>query len=780
MKTDRHILVISHDVVGAHMAGPGIRYCELARVLAQHFRVTLAAPVVKDVTIADVELWPYQPGVWDSLAPVVSRATTLVLCGDVLAWFPQFMQGETPLVIDGYDPHPLETLALFAGMPEQAQRHQERERILQMQCRAGDFFICAGERQRDWWLGLLEATGRLNAQVYNADPSLRQLIDVVPFGLPASPPQHTRTVLKGVWPGIAPDDKVILWGGGLWQWLDPLTAIRAMARLREQRNDVRLIFPGTRHPNTAIPDMPVVRQARELAADLGLLDSHVFFGDWVPYAEWPNYLLEADAGVSLHFDTVETRLAFRSRVLDYIWAGLPMVLTGGDATADLVQQHGLGQLVDVEDVDGVVQALLDILAQPCVAWEVHFATTRAQLTWERAAEPLVRFCQHPRRIADCSTMVFGEPTATPAIPAAVQTRLEQQEQEIARLRALVDGYERGRFIRLMSYLHGLWQQSIGRLLVQWRRRRWVKHFHQALCHELGTVSDHAFVDRAYWRILRRAPDAAGFKHYTDLLARHQLSRRQVVASLVQSAEFHEALRRMYGIVEQLHLVRCQMIKQLPPAQDVLDLGGAAPNSIQGALLVMGYPHPLKTLTIVDLPPIDRLGTYIYGSDERPGEWIATEVGQIRYLHTRMTDLRAILSCSMDLVFSGQSIEHISVLDAKQVMHEVYRILRPGGHFCLDTPNRALTSIQSPDQLIHPEHQVEYHVSELVALLRETGFIIEKVKGICPMPNTVRTGVFDANEIFAHAYLSDEAEQSYLFYVQCVKPDDREDDRESVN
>jgi hypothetical protein len=26
-----------------------------------------------------------------------------------------------------------------------------------MQCRAGDFFICAGERQRDWWLGLLEA-----------------------------------------------------------------------------------------------------------------------------------------------------------------------------------------------------------------------------------------------------------------------------------------------------------------------------------------------------------------------------------------------------------------------------------------------------------------------------------------------------------------------------------------------------------------------------------------------------------------------------------------------
>ncbi len=443
------VLIISHDVVGPKMAGPGIRYWELARVLAQYFPVVLATPNAAQMPDVGVRVWPYQPGVWESIAAVVEAAETIVLCGDVLAWFPQLPQCEKPLVIDGYDPHPLETLALFAGTPEQAQRHQERERILQMQCRAGDFFICASERQRDWRLGLLEANGRLNVRTYNEDPSLRRLLDVVPFGLPISPPHHTQQVLKGMWPGISPDDKVVLWGGGLWQWLDPITAIRAIALVREQRDDVRLLFPGARHPNTTVPDMPIARQSQELAAALGLLGTHVFFGNWIAYNEWPNYLLEADVALSLHFDTLETRLAFRSRVLDYVWAGLPMVVTGGDATSELVMQYNLGRLVDFEDVESVVQALLDVLTRPRATWEVPFAVVRDQSTWERAAAPLVEFCRAPYFAADKNSSSLAEKDAR---VTWLETQLRLQSAESTRLQTLVDGYERGRFIRLMKWL----------------------------------------------------------------------------------------------------------------------------------------------------------------------------------------------------------------------------------------------------------------------------------------------------------------------------------------
>lgn len=454
MNEPTSVLVVSHDVVGPKMAGPGIRYRELARVLARHFQVTLAAPGDSHLPAAEGRLWSYEFDQWSSLAPAVERAEVILLCGDVLAWFPKLGEVDVPLIVDGYDPHTLETLALFAKTPEQERRHRERERILRMQCRVGDFFICASERQRDWWLGLLEAAGRLNVHTYSEDPSLRRLVDVVPFGLPLSPPRHTRQVLKGVWTGIEPEDKVVLWGGGLWQWLDPLTAIRAMALICERRDDVKLVFPGTRHPNPAVPDMPICQDALQLAGELGLRGKYVFFGEWVSHEEWPNYLLESDVGLSLHFDTLETRLAFRSRVLDYVWAGLPMVVTRGDATSEVVARFGLGEVIDYRQEDELAAALLHLLERPASEFGGRFEDARTKFTWEEAAAPLARFCQHPRCAPDKvdGALSFVQQDAE---LEALRTTVVQQEAEIARLRELVAGYEEGRFIRMMKWLHNL-------------------------------------------------------------------------------------------------------------------------------------------------------------------------------------------------------------------------------------------------------------------------------------------------------------------------------------
>jgi SAM-dependent methyltransferase len=224
------------------------------------------------------------------------------------------------------------------------------------------------------------------------------------------------------------------------------------------------------------------------------------------------------------------------------------------------------------------------------------------------------------------------------------------------------------------------------------------------------------------------------------------------------------------MAEALHQVRCQLVRSLPAADHVLDLGGAAPASIQGALLVMGYPHRVRSLTIVDLPPAERLNKYEYGQSERATKWTDTEMGPVRYLHTSMTDLSMIESNSLDLVFAGQSIEHVSEAGGLQVMHEAFRVLRPGGSFCLDTPNRTVTSIQSPYEYLHPEHQIEYCVADLTNALQGVGFQIKAIKGIGPIPQTVQSGVFSELELLDNAHLSEQAEICYLFYVHCIKPD----------
>jgi ubiquinone/menaquinone biosynthesis C-methylase UbiE len=145
------------------------------------------------------------------------------------------------------------------------------------------------------------------------------------------------------------------------------------------------------------------------------------------------------------------------------------------------------------------------------------------------------------------------------------------------------------------------------------------------------------------------------------------------------------------------------------------------------------------------------------------------MGRIRYLHASMTDLAALESGSVDLVFAGQSIEHITEEEARGVMREVFRVLQAGGHFCLDTINGPVARLHSPDRFLHPEHKVEYAVSHLVAQLHLAGFRVQAVKGIVPMPRSLRTGVYDEREFFDNAHLSDDAESSFLFCVHCVKP-----------
>ena len=65
----------------------------------------------------------------------------------------------------------------------------------------------------------------------------------------------------------------------------------------------------------------------------------------MPYAERGRYLADADIGVSTHVLHVETAFSFRTRMLDYLWAGLPIVCTEGDEFAGIVEREGLGRVV---------------------------------------------------------------------------------------------------------------------------------------------------------------------------------------------------------------------------------------------------------------------------------------------------------------------------------------------------------------------------------------------------------------------------------------------------
>ena len=168
-------------------------------------------------------------------------------------------------------------------------------------------------------------------------------------------------------------------------------------------------------------------------------------------------------------------------------------------------------------------------------------------------------------------------------------------------------------------------------------------------------------------------------------------------------------------------------------------------------------------------PLDRFAQLASYGQEHEGQWIQTARGvKVRYLHRHMSQIEDLPTESVDMIWLGQSIEHIEREEARQVFHTALRLLRPGGHLCMDTPNARLARIQVPNGFIFPEHKYEYAVQELIDEVQQAGFTIVRSKGVAPMPHTIQTRQFDTVELYRNAFVSDDAEGSYLFYLECRK------------
>jgi len=394
----RKLLIVTSEVVSEEMAGPAIRALNFARVLSQYMEVILAIPNKVNMTGQNFELIQFKDD--SQLREIIKKVDVILAGGMAFAKFRSIKDSGKYLIIDIYDPYNLATLAEYElePMENRLKVHKSIHEIFNEQFYYGDFFICASERQRDFWLGMLAALNRLNPYSYNQDPTLKKMIGVVPFGLPESKPLHTRNVLKNVIEGIKENDFVVIWGGGIYNWFDPLTLINAMAEIAKIRSDIKLFFMGIKHPNPEVRELRMVNDTISLSKKLNLYGKNVFFNyGWVDYNERHNYLLEADAGIITHPDHIETRFSYRTRILDYLWAGLPVISTKGDCLSDMVERKGLGISTDNGDVKGIVNAIIKLADDENFYGQClkNIEKISGDYTWEKVCRPIIDFCRDP-------------------------------------------------------------------------------------------------------------------------------------------------------------------------------------------------------------------------------------------------------------------------------------------------------------------------------------------------------------------------------------------------
>jgi glycosyltransferase involved in cell wall biosynthesis len=385
--------LICPEPVGRLTAGVGTRFLTLARVLAESgHEVTLAVPndpAALSASITGLNVVQADPPRLGAQAD----GHDWVLIHAHLGNHYLSQRDDLPVVVDLYDPFLIENLHYHRelGFSPYTNDHATWRR----QMGRGDFFLCSSEEQRLFYVGWLSALGRVNPLSLEEDPTLSLLIAELPFGTPDhEPPLRPRRaeVIDGV-----DEDAPLLYFGGIYDWYDPEVVLDALPALLERDPRTTVVF--VEHPHPELTPLETAERTRMTAEKKGWLGTAVRFEKWRPYDQRFDLPQVCDLAVVTHRPGLETDLSLRTRLVDLMWLGLPVVVSAGGTMARVVEERGAGEVVPPGDAGALAAAVKGMLgdeerrrsaSEAARAW----STSRS---WRQAAEPLLEFAAAPRR-----------------------------------------------------------------------------------------------------------------------------------------------------------------------------------------------------------------------------------------------------------------------------------------------------------------------------------------------------------------------------------------------
>jgi glycosyltransferase involved in cell wall biosynthesis len=286
-----------------------------------------------------------------------------------------------PTVVDLYDPFIIENLHYYSSRGAEVFTHDHA--TLTNSLLRGDFFLCASEAQRLFYLGALLVAGRVNPMLYESDARLESLLAIAPFGV-----QKPR-VPSPAEAGASPNALLF---GGIYDWYDPVLAIDATAIVRRTIPDASITFMS--HPNAALTPQGAAAEASSHIERRGY-GSFVHFLPWVPYADRGRLFDRFAAAIMTFTPSIETDLAMRTRLYDFLWGGLPIVSSPAPGTDDIIRGHDAGLIVGEPNAEAFAEAVVEVLRD-----RQRFTRATREFVeanqWPRVLEPLREFCRSPR------------------------------------------------------------------------------------------------------------------------------------------------------------------------------------------------------------------------------------------------------------------------------------------------------------------------------------------------------------------------------------------------
>jgi glycosyltransferase involved in cell wall biosynthesis len=328
-----------------------------------------------DVRTADLPVMTF--GEPEELREVVSSgaADALVVCQwDMLGQLPDDVK--IPVVADLYAPRMLE--AQFQGLNLDAEFISRIETLAR-----ADFFLCTTQRQRWFYLPWLMMAGV---------DCRRPPVGVVPL-FPLATPEPR---------GKAPDEPVLVSGGVFWPWQDASSHLVAAAAAIEALGKGKLVVYGGSYPLGA-EGMKYATPPEEL-----LGRARVEFKGMLPYDDLMAQYRSATAALNVSLPNSERELSFSFRDIDYLAAGLPIIIGSYCEMARFVEKYDAGWVVDLADTGSLTRAIESAFDDPdAVARKSAAATELARREFNpvESSRPLLDFLASPVTRARHPTLV---------------------------------------------------------------------------------------------------------------------------------------------------------------------------------------------------------------------------------------------------------------------------------------------------------------------------------------------------------------------------------------